>query len=80
MLGIEAAKQTFLNEVQRVFTPYGIYVNHRHINLLADWITCRGKLTAVNRTGINSCRDVSVLRKASFEETSTVLFSAAVFS
>ena len=60
--------------------PYNIYVNHRHLSVLADWMSSRGILTAINRNGINRVRDVSVLRKASFEETTDVLFGAAAFS
>jgi DNA-directed RNA polymerase II subunit RPB1 len=48
--------------------------------VLADWMTVRGTLTPINRNGINRVRDVSVLRKASFEETADVMFGAAVFS
>ena len=40
----------------------------------------RGKLVPINRYGINRVRDVSVLRKATFEETMDILFSAATFS
>jgi DNA-directed RNA polymerase beta' subunit len=43
-------------------------------------MSTRGSLTAINRNGINRVRDVSILRKASFEETTDVLFGAAVFS
>ena len=43
-------------------------------------MSTRGFLTAINRNGINRVRDVSILRKASFEETTDVLFGAAVFS
>ena len=43
-------------------------------------MSVRGNLTPINRNGINRVRDVSVLRKASFEETADVLFGAAVFS
>ncbi len=55
-------------------------MNHRHLSVLADWMSTRGSLTAINRNGINRVRDVSILRKASFEETTDVLFGAAVFS
>jgi len=34
----------------------------------------------INRFGINRVKDVSVLRKATFEETADVLYNAAVFS
>ena len=43
-------------------------------------MTVRGHLTPVNRNGINRVKDVSVLRKASFEETGSMLFGAAAFS
>lgn len=80
VLGIEAARQCLLNEIGEVLKPYSIYINHRHLAVLADWMTARGRLIPVNRFGINRVKDVSLLRKASFEETMDVLFSAAAFS
>lgn len=43
-------------------------------------MTHRGRLTAVNRNGINRIPELSVLRKSSFEETVEILYDAAVFS
>lgn len=80
VLGIEAARSAFINEFKEILKPYSIYINHRHLSILADWMSTRGTLTAINRNGINRVRDVSILRKASFEETTDVLFGAAVFS
>jgi DNA-directed RNA polymerase II subunit RPB1 len=80
VLGIEAARQLLLNEIKEVLKPYSIYINHRHLAVLADWMTVRGKLTPVNRFGINRARDISTLRKATFEETMHVLYEAAAFS
>lgn len=80
VLGIEAARQAFINEFKEILKPYSIYINHRHLMVLADWMSVRGNLTPINRNGINRVRDVSVLRKASFEETADVMFGAAVFS
>lgn len=80
VLGIEAARQCLLNEIREVLKPYSIYINHRHLAVLADWMSARGRLIPVNRFGINRVSDVSLLRKASFEETMDVLFSAAAFS
>ena len=40
----------------------------------------RGFITPVNRNGINRVKDISVLRKASYEETAEMVFGAAVFS
>ncbi len=67
ILGIEAARSSFINEFKEILKPYSIYVNHRHLSVLADWMSTRGVLTAINRNGINRVRDVSILRKASFE-------------
>ena len=80
VLGVEAARQCLINEIKEVLKPYSIYINYRHLAILADWMTSRGKLVPVNRFGINRVRDVSILRKATFEETMDVLFDAAAFS
>ena len=80
VLGIEAARAGLINETKKIFTQYGIYINYRHLYLLYDWMTHRGRLTAVNRNGINRIPEFSVLRKSSFEETVEILYDAAVFS
>lgn len=56
VLGIEAARQAFLNELKDILSPYGIFINVRHLTVLVDWICMRGKMTAVNRHGINKDR------------------------
>lgn len=43
-------------------------------------MTCRGTIVPINRHGINRVTDISVLRKASFEETMDMLYEAAAFS
>lgn len=43
-------------------------------------MTVRGVLTPINRTGFHKSNDISVLRKASYEETEKVLLKAAAFS
>ncbi len=80
VLGIEAARAALINQTRRTFNHYGIYINYRHLYLLYDWMTHRGRLTAVNRNGINRIPEFSVLRKSSFEETVEILYDAAVFS
>ena len=39
VLGIEAARQSLINELRFVFSSYGIYVNYRHISTLVDVMT-----------------------------------------
>lgn len=63
-----------------VLSPYGISVNFHHLSILVDWIFMRGKMTAINRYGLNRSKDVSTFAKASYEEASKVLFNAALFS
>ncbi len=78
-LGIEAARQALLNELESVLSFDGSYVNHRHLSLLVDTMTHKGTLTAMTRHGINRASDIGPLTKASFEETVEVLNDAAVF-
>lgn len=79
LFGIEAGRQSILKEIREVFNHFGIYVNYRHIGLLADIITSRGKLMAISRNGINKVYK-SPLRKCSFEQTVEILIEAAVFA
>ena len=75
-LGIEAARMAIFREIGTVFTRY---INYRHLSLLLDTMTFQGKLSAINRQGINRT-DAGPLRHCSFEETVDRLFKAAVFS
>lgn len=80
VLGIEAARQSLINEINVVVQQYSIYINYRHLSVLVDWMTHRGRITPINRNGINRIPSVSPLRKASFEETVEMLYDAAIFS
>ena len=79
LFGIEAGRQSILREIRQVFNHFGIYVNYRHIGLLADIITSNGQLMAISRNGINKVYE-SPLRKCSFEQTVEVLIDAAVYA
>jgi DNA-directed RNA polymerase II subunit RPB1 len=78
VFGIEAARQSLLNELRTVLSFDGSYVNYRHLAILVDTMTCRGSLTAMTRHGINRV-DAGTLTKCSFEETVEVLTDAAAF-
>src|SRR5258708_23505746 len=39
--GVEAARRTIISEIQGIFTSYGISVNGRHIELIADYMVCQ---------------------------------------
>lgn len=79
VLGVEAARQSLINEMRFVLSSYGIYVNYRHISTLVDVMSLRGRLTSITRSGINRV-DSGVLRKCTFEETVEILLEGAVFS
>jgi len=77
VLGIEAARQSIINEIRIVMETYGINVQYRHLCLLADVITHNGYLMAISRHGINRI-ETGPLSKATFEEMADMLIEAAV--
>eukprot|EP01117_Protostelium_nocturnum_P012755 TRINITY_DN4718_c0_g2_i1.p1 TRINITY_DN4718_c0_g2~~TRINITY_DN4718_c0_g2_i1.p1 ORF type:complete len:1744 (-),score=622.93 TRINITY_DN4718_c0_g2_i1:65-5296(-) len=79
ILGIEAVRNALLRELRAVISFDGNYVNYRHLAILADVMTYRGHLMAITRHGINRV-ETGPLMRCSFEETTEILFEAAVFS
>jgi len=77
-LGIEAAKQTIINEVKYTMESHGMSIDKRHIQLLADLMTCRGEVLGITRHGMAKMKE-SVLMLASFEKTADHLFDAAYY-
>jgi DNA-directed RNA polymerase II subunit RPB1 len=76
VLGIEAARAALLRELRGVIEFDGSYVNYRHLALLCDVMTNRGRLMAITRHGINRA-DTGALMRCSFEETVEILMEAA---
>jgi len=66
VLGIEAARQTIINELLTVLEEQGMPVDERHILLVADLMCNTGELRGITRHGITS-QKTSVLARASFE-------------
>jgi DNA-directed RNA polymerase subunit A" len=66
ILGIEAARQVIINEVEKVIDEQGLNVDTRHIMLVSDIMTTSGTVLGVNRYGIVKEKP-SVLARASFE-------------
>ena len=77
VLGIEAARVMIQAELARTYRSYGIVVDGRHLQLLADIMTYKGAVLGITRFGIAKMKD-SVLMLASFEKTPDHLFDAAV--
>ena len=76
VLGVEAARQTLLDELQLVIEFDGSYVNYRHLNLLVDTMTYKGQLMPITRHGMNRT-EAGVLMRCSFEETVNIIIDAA---
>lgn len=66
VLGIEAARQTIIDETMAVIKNQGLNIDVRHIMLIADMMTMSGEVQGINRTGIVRDKQ-SVLARASFE-------------
>jgi len=60
-----------------VFDSVSAYTNYHHMSVLLDAMTYQGRLVSVDRFGMGK-HDNGVLAKSSFEETSKILFNAAV--
>ncbi|XP_025836904.1 DNA-directed RNA polymerase III subunit RPC1 [Agrilus planipennis] len=77
-LGIEAARQTIMQEIKMVMENHGMSVDYRHIMLLAAQMTHTGEVLGITRQGLAKMKQ-SVLNLASFEKTADHLFDAAYY-
>jgi len=77
VLGIEAARNMLLKEAKNVLDKQNLYVNVRHIMILADLMSYSGALSAVGRQGIAGAK-ASVFARAAYEETTRHLLDAAI--
>jgi DNA-directed RNA polymerase II subunit RPB1 len=75
-LGVEAGRAALYAELHLVISFGGSYVNYRHLSLLCDLMTQRGRLMSITRHGINRT-DAGALSRCSFEETVEILMEAA---
>lgn len=77
-LGIEAARQTIIKEIQFTMESHGMSIDKRHVMLLADLMTFKGEVLGITRFGLAKMKE-SVLMLASFEKTADHLFDAAYY-
>jgi DNA-directed RNA polymerase II subunit RPB1 len=75
VFGVETARLALYREFMEVFTTE--YVNYHHMITLVDTMTYPGYLVTVDRFGMKKSNN-GVLAKSSFEETSQILFDAAI--
>ncbi|KZX16679.1 DNA-directed RNA polymerase subunit beta' [Methanobrevibacter filiformis] len=77
VLGIEAARNSIINEALRTLNEQGLTVDVRHIMLVADMMTNEGVVKSIGRHGISGEKS-SVLARAAFEETGKHLLNASI--
>jgi DNA-directed RNA polymerase subunit A" len=78
-LGIEAARESIINEMMDTLEEQGLGdVNVRHLMLVADIMTNDGEIQSIGRHGISGSKD-SVLARAAFEVTVNHLLDAATY-
>eukprot|EP00831_Metopus_contortus_P067379 TRINITY_DN6013_c0_g1_i2.p1 TRINITY_DN6013_c0_g1~~TRINITY_DN6013_c0_g1_i2.p1 ORF type:complete len:347 (-),score=36.14 TRINITY_DN6013_c0_g1_i2:73-1113(-) len=76
VLGIEAARASIIYEMKYTLSQHGLNIDSRHLSLLGDVMTYKGRILGITRFGISSMRD-STLLLASFEKTIDHLFDSA---
>lgn len=74
--GVEAARATIVREIAGVFGVYGINVDARHLNIIADYMTFEGGYKAFNRTGMKT--NPSPFAQMSFETTAQFLTTSTL--
>ncbi|MBI2129262.1 DNA-directed RNA polymerase subunit A'' [Candidatus Woesearchaeota archaeon] len=77
ILGIEAARQSIINEVFKVMESQVLDIDIRHIMLVADTMCTSGKIRGITRYGIVK-EKASVLARASFETPIKHMIGASV--
>ncbi|WP_456475362.1 DNA-directed RNA polymerase subunit A'' [Candidatus Pyrohabitans sp.] len=77
VLGIEAARNAIISEIQDTLNEQGLIVDVRHLMLIADMMTVGGMVKAIGRHGVSG-EKASVLARAAFEITVDHLLQAAV--
>lgn len=77
VLGIEAARNLILNEIEETLDEQGMNVDTRWITLIADVMTKEGNINGATRYGIMKQKE-SALARAAFEETKKQISQAAI--
>lgn len=77
VLGIEAARQTIIDEVYKVVESQGLNIDIRHIMIVADLMCSSGFVKGITRFGVVSDKS-SVLARSSFETPIKHMINAAL--
>ncbi len=77
VLGIEAARQTIINEIKNVIDTQALDINQRHLSLVADAMTSSALVKGVTRMGIITDK-ASILARATFETPDKQFVNATI--
>lgn len=77
VLGVEAARETIVREINKVLESQGIDIDGRHLKLIADVMTSSGIVKGVTRMGIIS-EKASILARATFETPDKQFINATI--
>ena len=76
VLGLEAARAAIVREMVDTLQKGGLEVDMRHVMLVADMMTCDGRVKQIGRHGVSGSKS-SVLARASFEITTKHLLESS---
>ena len=76
-LGVEAARQAIINELQATLDGARLEVDVRHLLMVADVMTSEGEVRAIGRHGVSGTKH-SILARAAFEVTVNHLLKAGI--
>jgi len=76
-LGIEAARKFYIGELYNLLITQNLYIDVRHITLMADFVSNVGILSAINATGIGR-QNIGALAKSTYRRQMEVISKAAV--
>nr|WIL03970.1 DNA-directed RNA polymerase [Cedratvirus lena] len=75
VLGVEAARKFYIREFYNLFVLQDLYVFAGHLELMADFVTNMGILSAINTTGIGR-QAIGSLAKATYRKPMDILYKA----
>jgi DNA-directed RNA polymerase beta' subunit len=78
VLGIEAARNSIIEQLHDLYSSQNLDIDIRHIMLVADIMTVNGKVESIGRVGTMSHKK-SILARICFEGTVPLLYESAAY-
>lgn len=79
VLGIEAARDSIIQQLFDIYSGENLEIDIRHIILIADMMTVNGEVEAIGRDGVINHKS-SVIARMAYEETMGILYEAGWLS